>query len=169
MSCSLRRRADDVTAKQHLRDNPIAAAVRLLPWLVGVFSGLLLACILLNDPNLPVSRMKDVLPAVASLAAVFVGFAGTAKSILLAMSDGAVITNLKKQDGYRYVVAHFFDTAVLGLVTASASVVALALDWQHCSNLERVFAAIVAGCTLGTILSVAQTTYYLRLLLLQPA
>lgn len=147
------------------RPNRIAATVRWLPWLAALSCGALAAYLLHRFGDTPLSRAKDSIGAIANLSAVFVGFAGTAQSILLTMQETSVIKLLRARNGYRFVVAHFIDTSVLGLCTAVCSVVALTLNLDKPTVAERVAVCVVFGLALGTAASVAQTTYYLKQLL----
>ena len=144
--------------------------MRWLPWAAGVSAGGLTYLSLSQQPDPDLAWVKDMFPAVASLAGVFVGFAGTAKSILLAMSSTSeAVQKLKKRQGYGYVVHHFFDTVLLGLLTASLSVAGLAMDWTRATTVSGGFTAIWAGTSVGTVGAVALTTYYLYKLLIVSA
>lgn len=140
---------------------------RRIPLLIGVACAL--AVWVFAHYGMPISSdwVKKMLSPMAGLAGVFVGFAGTAKSVLLALSSGSkVIANLKKLGYYKDLVGFFFDTAIFGLISAVLSIVGLAFDWKEDPTFVRLgFTGVWCGATAATLVSVYFSASYLSKLL----
>jgi hypothetical protein len=113
--------------------------------------------------------MKDVLPAAAGLSGVFVSFAGTSKAILLAMPSSETLKRIKKIKAFSFIVAHFFDTVALGLITCTLSVAGLWFEWTTPSREALLVLSLIGGASLGTLMSVALSAHYLHKLLMAVA
>ncbi len=115
--------------------------------------------------------MKDMLPAVNGLAGDLAAFAGLAMTILLALPTSATIAILKRAQGYRYLIGHFFDSAFLCLLTAVVGVGGLSIDWDAAADAPSTwfFTSVLAGCGLAAMMAIAFTMYYLYELLIAVA
>jgi hypothetical protein len=143
-----------------------------LPWFAAAISSLAAWYLLRQMASADVSWARGMLESVANIAGVILGFGATAQSILLAISGSSpAVANLKEQQGWSYIVGHFFQSILLGLLTCVTTVVAMAFDWTKPSDTIMILFVMLSGLSIGMLVAVGLTAHYLHLLLLadQPA